>query len=164
MEKGLTRQAVADRCEEPLRASSIGGYERGERALTVQRFVSLARALGVSPEALLRDTLAQLDPDRGAVSIDLSVLPDDPIGRRVASFAHAVRARRGDYLSTTITLRAGDLEVIASDDGLSPRSFAHGLGKAVLRYDAPGRDADRARRVGASASPGPKQEARPARA
>ena len=135
-DRELTLRDVAARCGGRMRPSSVGSYERGERALSLGRFVLLTKALGTSPEAVLRDTLTAIDPDRGSVVIDLTALPDDPIGRRVASFAHEIRTERGDHLSTVITLRTGDLEVLADDVGLTSSSLSDLLGDAVLSSDA----------------------------
>ena len=50
---GLTQHAVAERVERPQ--SFVAKYENGERRLDVLEFVSVARALGVDPVALLAE-------------------------------------------------------------------------------------------------------------
>ena len=49
---GLTQQALAEKLGRPQ--SFVAKYESGERRIDVVEFVALARALDVSPVALLR--------------------------------------------------------------------------------------------------------------
>jgi hypothetical protein len=44
-----------------------------------------------------------------------------------------VKERRSDYLSTIVTLRAGDLQVIADASGLDVPTLLSSLGEAVKR-------------------------------
>jgi BldD-like DNA-binding protein len=55
--------------------------------------------------------------------------PED--GRRVAGFVHRLRGRRGDLLGEMISLRAGDLEVLAHETGLPPRQLLERLRPAL---------------------------------
>ncbi|HEX6131177.1 MAG TPA: hypothetical protein VF044_05565, partial [Actinomycetota bacterium] len=98
--------------------------------------VVIARALGEAPEALLAEALAVAEPARGPVTVDLNLLPDDDVGRRVAAFAHAVRSRRGDYLSRIITFRAGDVSAIASSAGVSAAAVRRSVAPAIVRLAA----------------------------
>jgi len=114
--------------------SSLGGYERGERTLTLPRFCDLAELLGMPAGQLLSRALGHLDPEEHEeVLIDLRRLPDSKAGRQVARYAHHIRSMRGDFLSGVITLRAGDLGVIARSSGLSVRRLVLDLGRAVRR-------------------------------
>jgi transcriptional regulator with XRE-family HTH domain len=51
--RGLTLQEVEVATDQKFRASVLGAYERGERAMSLARFLGLARFYGVSPEELL---------------------------------------------------------------------------------------------------------------
>jgi hypothetical protein len=136
LERDMTLGEVAARTEGALRPSSIGSHERAERALSVHQLVVIARALGEAPEALLAEALTVTEPARGPVTVDLNLLPDDDVGRRVAAFAHAVRSRRGDYLSRIITFRAGDVAAIASSAGVSAASVLRSVTPAIVRLRA----------------------------
>jgi transcriptional regulator with XRE-family HTH domain len=131
---GLTLQELARRSGGRNRASSLGGYERGERAISVNRFCELANLLGVPADELLSRALARAAPDgRREVVLELSDLPDSPAGRSAAAFAHGVKVDRGDFLSGVVTLRSGDLQVIADASGLDVPTLIASLGAAVRR-------------------------------
>jgi transcriptional regulator with XRE-family HTH domain len=127
-ERGLTLRELAQRSG--VRPSSIGGYERGERAISVPRFVLLADAMGTTPERVLGVALAQ-QRDRRAYSVNLSKLGEDPAARSVASHAHRVRSWRGDYVSNVITFRAGDVDMIAYETGRPPKKLIRSLGDSL---------------------------------
>jgi transcriptional regulator with XRE-family HTH domain len=131
---GLSLDQLARRSDGRFQPSSLGGYERGERAISVVRFCELARLLGVPPDHLLGDALSRSSPQgRHEVMIDVGDLPDSEAGRQAAAYAHRVRSARGDYLSSVVTLRAGDLQVIADASGLEVRALLSRLGGAVRR-------------------------------
>jgi transcriptional regulator with XRE-family HTH domain len=130
----LSLEELARRSDGRHKPSSLGGYERGERTLTLPRFCDLAELLGVPPDQLLSQALGRLGPEEHEeVLVDLRSLPDSPAGRHLARYAHHVRSMRGDFLSTVITLRAGDLRVIARASGIPLRRLLSDLGRAVRR-------------------------------
>src|SRR6185503_14801672 len=111
---GLSLNELSVRSEGRYSPSSLGGYERGERAISVVRFCDLARLLGVPADELLGNALDSVESEeRREVVIELTDLPDSEAGRLTAAHAHRVKERRSDYLSTVVTLRSGDLQVIA---------------------------------------------------
>jgi transcriptional regulator with XRE-family HTH domain len=63
--RGLSLRAVERVSGGRFKPSSIAGYERGERKITVERFCELARFYGFPPERLLGDVVerAQLVGD-----------------------------------------------------------------------------------------------------
>jgi len=131
---GLSLQELALLSEGRYSPSSLGGYERGERAISVVRFCELARLLGVPADQLLGRALNRVKTDeRREVMIELTDLPDSEAGRQAAAHAHHVKERRSDYLSTVVTLRAGDLQVIADASGLDVPTLLSSLGEAVKR-------------------------------
>lgn len=134
---GLSLEELARRSGGRYKPSSLGGYERGERTITIPRFCDLAQLLEISPDQLLGDALARVEPqDHQEVVLDLSELPDSALGRQVAKFAHGIKSMRGDYRSTIVTLRAGDLRVIAHASGLRVPRLLSSLGEAVRRIGA----------------------------
>jgi len=96
-----------------FRASAVGAYERGERAVSAIRLAGLARLYGVSAAVLLDDL-----PDGDAV-IDLTVLEsEEPARAAVVDRAVAViRALRRSPGSAEV--RRSDLRVLAALVGSS---------------------------------------------
>lgn len=54
-QRGLTLAELASACDPPTTAQTIGRLETGTRNLSLKWMERIARALGVEPEALLRD-------------------------------------------------------------------------------------------------------------
>ena len=55
--RGLTLRDVGIRSGGRFTASTVAGYERGERNISLQRFCELAHFYGVEPERLLAEAL-----------------------------------------------------------------------------------------------------------
>lgn len=132
----LSLQQLSRRSGGRFRPSSLGGYERGERAISLERFCELARLLGVPADQLLTDVLLRSgSPGHRTIVLDLTVLPGSHAGGVAAEHANQVRSRRGDFLSSVVTLRAGDLERIAAASGLEVAMLLSSLEPAVIRVD-----------------------------
>lgn len=133
-ERGLTLQDVGVLSGGRFKPSALGGYERGERSISVERFCSIAALYGIPPDRLLARTMEQATPaGRCELIIDLTKLPlirGNEV-HLVAEFIHRVRAQRGDYLSDLITLRSGDLEALALTTQLRPDALLDSLGPAI---------------------------------
>jgi transcriptional regulator with XRE-family HTH domain len=120
-----------------FKPSVIGGYERGERSVSLARFCELATFYGVPPDRLLGEVMAELAPEaRGEVVIDVNkltlILGDQ--GRTVAEYVHRVKMQRGDYLTDVITLRSGDLEALSLATGEAPATLLRKL-RPALRHE-----------------------------
>lgn len=76
---------------------------------------------------------------REATVIDLNRLSsiDEQDARLLAGFVHDVRARRGDYLAEMISLRSGDIEALALQSKISPRTLLARLEPALLERREP---------------------------
>jgi transcriptional regulator with XRE-family HTH domain len=144
--RGLTLREV-ERMARGFTASSLGSYERGERAISLERFFELARVYGIPADRLLGRVLDRLAPDsRTEVVIDLNRLGMIPghEPRRVTDMIRRVGRQRGQPLSDVISLRAGDLEALALDSGVDPETLRRRLGPAVRRPDEDAGEANRA--------------------
>jgi transcriptional regulator with XRE-family HTH domain len=133
-ERGLTLHDVQVRSRGRFKPSSLGGYERGERNLSLERFRDLADLYGVPADQLLAKVLRSSDPEsRREASIRTERLSLVPAKERnvVAEFVHKVKAQRGDYLSDVITLRSGDLHSLALASGLNPQTLVARLAPAL---------------------------------
>lgn len=117
-------------------ATTLAGYERGERSISVERFCELARFYGIAPERLLADILRRAE-DRPTPTIDLTRIEELSQEARdtVGGFAHEVRRLRGSDEEEMLTLRIGDLEVLATVSGHKLAEFLEHLRPALLASD-----------------------------
>ncbi len=134
MARALTLRAAARKSEGRFKPSSIAGYERGERAITVQRFCDLCRVYGVDPARLLDGILSDAQGE-SKVQLDLSTLGDldVPEATSVREFAERVRTVRGSPGEEVVTLRHADLEVIARAAGRDREELLDLLAAAARR-------------------------------
>jgi transcriptional regulator with XRE-family HTH domain len=132
--RGLTLRDVEKRSHMAFKASVLGGYERGERSISLGRFWELARVYGIPADGLLAEVAEILQPlGRKEVVIDLTRLGllTEPARATVAGYAHEIRARRGDYVSEVVTLRSGDLEPMSYELGIRPTTLLRRLDPAL---------------------------------
>jgi transcriptional regulator with XRE-family HTH domain len=112
-ERGLSLREASRRSQGRFTASGIAGYERGERRISVERMCALAEVYGVRPERLLAAALhpAGTEP----VGPDLSALERLPLELRtlLAGYIEEVLTMRGPADPERISLRSGDLEILA---------------------------------------------------
>jgi transcriptional regulator with XRE-family HTH domain len=116
-QQGLTLRSAAKRSGGRFAASLLGAYERGERAVSVQRLAELADVYDVPVRALLPEAAVEIDLRHDgfpAVSIDLSAIDhDDPDLHAVERFVQRIRHLRNDPASV-ITIRSDDMELLSS--------------------------------------------------
>ncbi len=134
-QKRLSLQAVAAASSQEFKASVLGAYERGERAISVPRLQRLARLYDVSVEQLLPENLG---PERsaaesatlGRVRIDLNALKDVEVPEAAAlqRFLATIQVERQDFNGRVLTIRRDDLRVIGA-------TFGHGPDEMVARLD-----------------------------
>jgi hypothetical protein len=122
----LSLQEVEQRSGEEFKASVLGAYERGERAISVARLQRLARFYEVPVDQLLpADDGPGFGPRPGdgapgtgpaavatmaPVRIDLGALAgvDGSQGAMLARFVRLIQIERGDYNGQVLTLRRSD--------------------------------------------------------
>ena len=132
--RDLTLQDVARGSRGVLKATSIAGYERGERSISLERFLALARFYGVPPARLVGEIVRRID-GLPPVTVNLAALErlGSTEGMLVADFGNEVRALRNEAPGPTITLRRGDLQVLATASGVRPEDFTARLAPALRR-------------------------------
>lgn len=74
--RGLTLREVGRRSGGTFRPTSVAGYERGERSISLRRFCELATFYGTSPDSLLTEIVRRTRRGGNAV-VDLSTLDPD---------------------------------------------------------------------------------------
>jgi len=121
-----------------IKASTLAAYERAERTVPIKRFVRLGFLYDISPVRLLADVLRRVE-GRPAIRIDV---------RRVRSmegaeagildgFIRNVFMLRDQPVADTISLREGDLEVLATATGRRVREFLEAIEPALATEHAP---------------------------
>lgn len=77
-EAGLALRDLNLRSAREFKASAVGGYERGERSISLDRFCRLAVLYGVAPDRLLARVLERVSPQTGDdVVIDIRSAQDE---------------------------------------------------------------------------------------
>lgn len=127
--RGLTLRAVSTLSDGRYKPTSIAGYERGERTISLERFSDLCRLYDVDPSTLLTEILetAGSAPEPGLDLERLEALGSSEAAL-VAGFVREIRTLRRGRPSDAIVLRAGDVEVLATAAGKRPEDLIEILG------------------------------------
>jgi transcriptional regulator with XRE-family HTH domain len=130
--RGLTLRQVSTLTEGRFKATSVAGYERGERTISVERFCDLCDVYQVSPQAILGDIVRAV---AGSTEprIDLTRLEQMGADERtvVAGFVRQIQAQRHEAPSETIVLREADLDVLAAAAGKTREEMADVIEPAI---------------------------------
>ena len=119
-QRGLRLRDVRDRST-TFTPTAVAGYERAERAISLQKFFELCAVYDVAPERVLADAIREAE-HRPPIILDLSKIEmlDDEEGVLVRAFLDRVQTRRGQPRGQRVALRVGDLEVLATAVDRSP--------------------------------------------
>jgi transcriptional regulator with XRE-family HTH domain len=125
-QKHLSLQHVEAASDHEFKASVLGAYERGERAISVPRLQRLARFYRVPVDHVLPpdDELGLPSAHGGAPAVDLN---DRPVTLNLQAIEHAeghqgemlnrylrlIQWQRGDYNGRMLTIRRDDLPTVA---------------------------------------------------
>lgn len=132
-QKRLSLQDVEATSGQEFKASVLGAYERGERAISVPRLQRLARFYRVPVDQLLPgddgpdfgprpgDTDLIIDLNRSAtgtvekVKLDLGAIErlEGPEAEMLARYLRMIQVQRGDFNGRVLTVRRDDLRAIA---------------------------------------------------
>jgi transcriptional regulator with XRE-family HTH domain len=140
-ERGLTLRDVASLSDRRFKPSALGGYERGERSISLERFTELSSVYGVPADRLLGHVLDRIDPEgRVEVVVDVTQLDrlpgEEP--RRAAELVDRVIGLRGELRGGSVSLRAGDLEQLALATRLTASELVRRLEPALQVKDGAG--------------------------
>lgn len=137
LQQGLSLQAVQERSGGEWKAVVVGSYERGDRAISVQRLADLAAFYRVPVTQLLPaavnaagsdvprpadgsgDTPASSRTGGDRLVLNLGRLAslqtdgEEPETARLGRYVAAIQAQRGDYNGRVLTLRHEDLRALA---------------------------------------------------
>jgi transcriptional regulator with XRE-family HTH domain len=147
-QKGLSLHDVEARSTLEFKASVLGAYERGERAISVPRLLRLAEIYEVPADQLLpRDFEGEISlvesaggsaDQTSAFAIDLVRLHDvdEPDAQIVSRFASSIQLERQDFNGRMLTIRRSDLRVLAACMGRSLEDLGVRLEQLGLRAPA----------------------------
>jgi transcriptional regulator with XRE-family HTH domain len=150
-QKRLSLQDVEATSSQEFKASVLGAYERGERAISVPRLQRLARFYRVPVDQLLPgddgpdfgprpgDADLIIDLNRGAgrpdekVKLDLTAIEklEGHDAEMLARYLRMIQVQRGDFNGRVLTVRRDDLRAIACILDVTPEL-------ATARLDALG--------------------------
>ncbi|MGA8679062.1 MAG: transcriptional regulator [Acidimicrobiales bacterium] len=151
-QKRLSLQAVERASSEEFKASVLGAYERGERTISVPRLQRLAQIYSVPVDQLLPADMSQPlgraaaaaaaratngeDRPIRKITVDLVRLNEaaGPERDLLRHFLASVQVQRQDFNGKVITIREGDLRVMASMFGRSVEALAARLEELGLLY------------------------------
>ena len=128
-ERGLTLREVAATSGGAFKATSIAGYERGERSITLERFVLLCDLYDVRAGEVLADVHDTTDDRGAAIPVNLVALERlAPQERELLSaLVRQVRERREPDVPGRVMVRADDLAVLATASGSDPEELLDAL-------------------------------------
>jgi transcriptional regulator with XRE-family HTH domain len=141
-QKGLSLHDVEARSNHEFKASVLGAYERGERAISVPRLLRLAEIYQVPGDQLLPRLSEGVDIDLtdrtdgdDSFTIDLVKLHqlDDDDAGVLERYAATIQLQRQDFNGRMLTIRRDDLRVLAAVLGRSPDELGQRLDELGLR-------------------------------
>lgn len=153
-QQGLSLHDVEARSDEEFKASVLGAYERGERAISVARLQRLASFYAVPVDQLLpvedgpgfgrrpgyeapgSETVVVGDPPFAPVRIDLAAIGHltHPRAERLTRFLRMIQVQRGDFNGQVLTVRRDDRVALACILDVSPEAVGSCLAELGVTY------------------------------
>ncbi|MBA3232757.1 MAG: transcriptional regulator [Propionibacteriales bacterium] len=116
-QQALSLQGVEEKSDGHWKAVVVGSYERGDRAITVQRLSELANFYSVPVNELLpgsHDLGAGAEaPPRIVLDLERLQQLDLEESGALSRFTGAIQSMRGDYNGRVLTIRNDDLRTLA---------------------------------------------------
>ncbi len=129
-QQGLSLHGVEEKSEGRWKAVVVGSYERGDRAVTVQRLAELASFYGIPVAELLPEGVSAtvVEPvPRIVIDLErLNQVPSDQ-GTPLARYAATIQSQRGDYNGRVLSIRQEDLRSLSIIYDTSPAGLTDQL-------------------------------------
>jgi transcriptional regulator with XRE-family HTH domain len=129
-EKKLSLQMIEKISDDEFKASVVGAYERGERSISVARFIRLCHFYEVNPSDVLEKTneidLTKIESEQiKKVKVDLSKLAENAHAEAmvVARFVQTLINKREVTNGKLFELRNDDLRILAAVFGKTVDEF-----------------------------------------
>lgn len=141
-QKRLSLQEVESVSAQEFKASVLGAYERGERAISVPRLHRLARFYKVPVDQLLpgeeeeaAEDAGRREPDAMGAKIDLTRLEQlsGAEADMLSRYLRMIQVQRQDFNGRVLTIRRDDMRAIACILGVSEDSADRRLDDLGLR-------------------------------
>src|SRR3954470_23722553 len=129
-QQGLSLHGVEQKSGGRWKAVVVGSYERGDRAVTVQKLAELADFYGVPVAELLPEGRVPSGSEPAAkIVINLERLQQLPAEKAgpLARYAAAIQSQRGDYNGKVLSIRNEDLRSLAIIYDMSPGELSDQL-------------------------------------
>lgn len=147
-QKRMSLQEVEASSDKEFKASVLGAYERGERAISVPRLQRLARFYNVPVDQLLPANEADFGVNesdavdinrprrRGPMTLDLARLErlTGPEADMLTRYLTTIQVQRQDFNGRMLTVRTDDLRAIACILGVRPDAAVGRLDDLGLAY------------------------------
>lgn len=140
-QKAMSLHDVEAASAQEFKASVLGAYERGERAISVPRMKRLADLYSVPVSQLLPDARPdeKVGQDRRRIrtlTIDLERLHElsGPEAELVNRYLRGIQVQRQDYNGKVLTVRADDLQALACMLGVASDQAIPELERLGLAY------------------------------
>ncbi len=143
-QQGLSLQGVEEKSRGRWKAVVVGSYERGDRAVTVQKLSELAAFYGIPMAELIpgggQFTAASEASPKLVLDLERLAEIDLPECEALLRFTATIQAQRGDYNGRVLSIRQDDLRTLAVIYGEAPSQVAERmLAWGVLRPPGNGR-------------------------
>ncbi|MEJ7689098.1 MAG: transcriptional regulator [Nocardioidaceae bacterium] len=116
-QQALSLQGVEEKSKGRWKAVVVGSYERGDRAITVQRLSELAEFYGVPVSELLPGSTdfggGGAAPPKIVLDLERLQHLDLSEADQLARFSANIQRMRGDYNGRVLTIRSDDLRTLA---------------------------------------------------
>jgi transcriptional regulator with XRE-family HTH domain len=134
-QKGLSLLDVEAASAKEFKASVLGAYERGERAVSAARLARLAEIYRLPLQAMLPSDGAQPAEGIPGVALDVERLEQSASdeGKVVSRFVRLLQAQRRDWGERVVRIRSDDIRALAAAVGRTPTDLIALLDELKVR-------------------------------
>jgi transcriptional regulator with XRE-family HTH domain len=136
--RGLSLRDAGRESSDAFKPSTLASYERATRTISTESFVRLASLYDIPPARLLADALRRVE-GRPPVRIDVRRVKAmrGAEAAIVDGFIRNVFILRDQDVADTVSLREGDLEVLATATGRRVQAFRDAIEPALIGDPVP---------------------------